>query len=151
MVRAQDVRWESVLFTLTDSEDYLGSPPECTDSASSWTTEYACGTKKFNRVLMWLFSLPDPAPAVTGGPAGGHLFPLPGMPSAPHLVPSRVWSEYKTPEGKMYFYNKITRVSVWEKPKDFDLIMPLPPELGASGLPSHSQQQPSSAPSMLSS
>ena len=95
--------------------------------------------------------LPDPAPTVTPGPTSSQPFPLPGMPNAPHLVPSRVWSEYKTPEGKPYFYNKITRVSVWEKPKDFDLIMPLPPELGAPGLTAHSHQQPSSAPGMLMS
>ena len=69
------------------------------------------------------------------------------MPSAPQLVPTRVWSEYSTPEGKPYFYNKVTRVSVWEKPKDFDLVMPLPAELG--GAPSltpqsQAQQFPSS-------
>ena len=82
------------------------------------------------------------------GPGPGHSFPggptPPGMPNASHLVPTRVWSDFHTPEGKPYFYNKITRVSVWEKPTDFDLVMPLPPELGApppSSAPASHQQQ----------
>ena len=58
--------------------------------------------------------------------------PLPGMPGAPQLVPTRVWSEHKTPEGKTYYYNKVTRQSGWEKPKDFELIMPLPVNFGVS-------------------
>lgn len=47
-------------------------------------------------------------------------------------MPTRVWSEHKTPEGKTYYYNKVTRQSGWEKPKDFELIMPLPVNFGVS-------------------
>ena len=64
---------------------------------------------------------------------------IPASPNASHLVPTRVWAEFQTPEGKPYFYNKITRVSVWERPTDFDLVMPLPPELG--GAPPTQQQR----------
>lgn len=53
-----------------------------------------------------------------------------GVGRAPQLLPTRVWSEFKNPEGKPYYYNKVTRQSVWQKPKDFDLIMPLPLNFG---------------------
>lgn len=71
---------------------------------------------------------------VTAGPvpnlssSGG--FPSPQLPSPglgpPQLVPTKVWAKYHTPEGKEYFYNKITKQSVWEMPPDFELIVPLP-------------------------
>ena len=35
------------------------------------------------------------------------------------------------PDSRVYFYNKVTRQSVWEKPKDFELVMPLPLNLAA--------------------
>lgn len=59
---------------------------------------------------------------------------LPGISSSlpPQLVPTRVWSEHKTQEGKIYFYNKVTKQSVWERPKDFELVMPLPSEFTPS-------------------
>ena len=62
-------------------------------------------------------------------------FPLPNMPGAPQLVPTKVWSEHTTPEGKTYYYNKVTRQSVWEKPKDFELVMPLPAGFGGGPPP----------------
>ena len=40
-----------------------------------------------------------------------------------HLVPPDIvqraaeWSEFKTPEGKSYFFSQLTKQSVWEKPK----------------------------------
>ena len=40
-----------------------------------------------------------------------------------------MWSDHQTPDGKVYYYNKVTRQSIWEKPKDFDLVMPLPSTL----------------------
>jgi hypothetical protein len=40
-----------------------------------------------------------------------------------------VWSEFKTSEGNVYYYNKVTRQSVWETPPDVDLVMPLPASL----------------------
>ena len=83
-------------------------------------------------------------PASTRAPAPRFPFHptprLPGLPSpgAPQLVPTRVWSEHKTQEGKIYFYNKVTKQSVWEKPKDFELVMPLPADFNtppSSGSP----------------
>ena len=43
----------------------------------------------------------------------------------PSLVPTRAWSKHQIPGSKTCFYNKITWQSVWEKPKDFELFMPL--------------------------
>ena len=57
--------------------------------------------------------------------------PLPNVGGAPQLVPARVWSEHQTPDSRVYYYNKVTRQSVWEKPKDFELVMPLPVNLAA--------------------
>lgn len=40
------------------------------------------------------------------------------------------------PEGKVYYFNKITQQSVWEKPTDFDLVIPLPVGgVGPTGIP----------------
>lgn len=33
--------------------------------------------------------------------------------------PASVWSEHTTPDGKKYYYNNMTKQSVWEKPADF--------------------------------
>ncbi len=41
-------------------------------------------------------------------------------------MPTRVWLDHKTPVGRTYYYNKVTKQSVWEMPKDFELVMPLP-------------------------
>lgn len=59
----------------------------------------------------------------------------PGFGGPPQLVPTKVWAEYHTSEGKIYFYNKITKQSVWEKPPDFELIMPLPPGIATTDSP----------------
>ena len=58
--------------------------------------------------------------------------PLSGLPPGISLVPQRVWSEHKNPDGKVYYYNKVTRQSVWDKPKDLELVMPLPAELAGT-------------------
>ena len=59
--------------------------------------------------------------------------PFPQTSSNALLVPTKVWSEHKNSEGKVYYYNKITLQSVWEKPKDFDLILPMPVAMASSG------------------
>lgn len=30
------------------------------------------------------------------------------------------WSEYTTPEGKKYYYNKKTKISTWKRPDVFE-------------------------------
>ena len=59
--------------------------------------------------------------------------PFPQTSSGALLVPTKVWSEHKNSEGKVYYYNKITLQSVWEKPKDFDLILPMPVAMASTG------------------
>jgi hypothetical protein len=50
--------------------------------------------------------------------------PLPGlMPVG--LLPPREWSEHRTADGKVYYYNSRTMQSVWERPKEMD--QPPPP------------------------
>ncbi|XP_064382447.1 transcription elongation regulator 1-like isoform X2 [Halichondria panicea] len=92
-----------------------------------------------------IISPPGPGPNPNLPSPGGFPFhPPPQLPTPPsggpsQLVPTRVWSEYHTPEGKLYFYNKITKQSVWERPSDVDLILPLPPEFSATGPPTTDQ------------
>ena len=78
--------------------------------------------------------IPQPtvvAPNTSAGSSVVALSPLPMVGGAPQLVPARVWSEHQMPDSRVYFYNKVTRQSVWEKPKDFELVMPLPLNLAA--------------------
>ena len=72
-----------------------------------------------------------PAAAPAAAPAAPPRLPFPGGGGA-LLVPTKVWSEHKNSEGKIYFYNKITLQSVWEKPKDFDLVLPMPVALASA-------------------
>ena len=58
---------------------------------------------------------------------------FPQSSSGAMLVPTKVWSEHKNSEGKVYYYNKITLQSVWGKPKDFDLILPMPVAMASTG------------------
>ena len=68
--------------------------------------------------------------------------PMPiATPTGPPLVPARVWSEHTTEDGRTYFYNKITMASVWERPKDFDLVLPLPVSL-AGNQPVKTKEEP---------
>ena len=70
---------------------------------------------------------PHGGPPDQGSPFGNLPpgFP-PVLPGNPQLVPTRVWSDHKTLDGRTYYYNKVTKQSVWEMPKDFELVMPLP-------------------------
>uniref|UniRef100_A0A915INZ7 WW domain-containing protein n=1 Tax=Romanomermis culicivorax TaxID=13658 RepID=A0A915INZ7_ROMCU len=42
-----------------------------------------------------------------------------------------VWSEHKSPDGRTYYYNNVTKQSVWEKPEE----MKSPKELVDSSCP----------------
>lgn len=46
--------------------------------------------------------------------------PEPVSQADPSLAPmgESVWVEYKTPEGRPYYFNRKTQQSVWEKPDD---------------------------------
>lgn len=74
----------------------------------------------------------------SSGPRPVPLVPFPppiGLPVGMPVIPQRIWSEHwmPGPEGKIYYFNKITQQSVWEKPTDFDLVVPLP--VGPTGVP----------------
>ena len=51
-----------------------------------------------------------------GFPGGFPRMPLPGMPGGPG--PKSEWSEFKTADGRPYYYNSRTMQSTWEKPKE---------------------------------
>eukprot|EP00731_Ephydatia_muelleri_P020676 Em0013g403a len=86
---------------------------------------------------------PTVAPNTSAGASVVAHSPLPMVGGAPQLVPARVWSEHQMPDSRIYYYNKVTRQSVWEKPKDFELVMPLPLNLAAIvGMESTDAQQP---------
>ncbi|KAL5471285.1 hypothetical protein EMCRGX_G029382 [Ephydatia muelleri] len=78
-----------------------------------------------------IISQPTVAPNTSAGASVVALSPLSMVGGAPQLVPARVWSEHQMPDSHIYYYNKVTRQSVWEKPKDFELVMPLPLNLAA--------------------
>ncbi|XP_037789191.1 LOW QUALITY PROTEIN: pre-mRNA-processing factor 40 homolog A-like [Penaeus monodon] len=78
------------------------------------------------------------SPATTPGPTSSNASPaniaMPGAPSPalPTTTPSTpsttksesskekksVWTEHKAPDGRIYFYNTVTRQSVWDKPDE---------------------------------
>ncbi|XP_065185202.1 transcription elongation regulator 1-like [Sycon ciliatum] len=81
---------------------------------------------------------PRPAmPLMAGGPppmAAMPPFPTPpGGNPIPPGAQARVWSEHKHPDGRTYYYNRLTTKSEWKKPEDFDTAMapitqvPIPP------------------------
>jgi len=37
----------------------------------------------------------------------------------------RLWTEHRTPEDQIYYYNAVTKTSVWTKPADFDATVPV--------------------------
>lgn len=61
-----------------------------------------------------------------------------------------MWSEHKSPDDdtRTYYYNKVTRQSSWEKPSDFELVMPLPANLDvlrpSEATPTSSEAPPTS-------
>ena len=73
---------------------------------------------------------PTSQPSLSSAPPQ---LPFPQTGGGAMLVPTKVWSEHKNSEGKVYYYNKITLQSVWEKPKDFDLILPMPVAMASTG------------------
>lgn len=49
--------------------------------------------------------------------------PPPGMMMPPPQA--KIWSEHKHPDGRTYFYNRLTMQSVWERPSNFDAMAPI--------------------------
>jgi transcription elongation regulator 1 len=54
-----------------------------------------------------------------------------------------VWSEHKREDGRTYYYNKITMTSVWTKPQDYDLVLPMPVALAGEQKEEKTEQQTS--------
>lgn len=54
--------------------------------------------------------------------------PPPGLPMPPPLGmppgPSSEWSEHRTADGRVYYYNSRTLQSTWERPKEMDQVPP---------------------------
>lgn len=50
------------------------------------------------------------------------------------LVPppfAPIWSEHMVTDGRKYYFNHITQQSTWEKPKDVQIICPVPPPIAS--------------------
>lgn len=45
-------------------------------------------------------------------------FPVFSMPPPGFPPPTCEWSEHKSPDGRTYYYNSITKQSAWEKPDE---------------------------------
>ena len=73
-------------------------------------------------------------------PPGLHMPPM-GMPPGP----GSEWSEHRTAEGRVYFYNSRTLQSTWERPKEMDQVPPpmqgMPPP-GISHFLNHANVKP---------
>lgn len=55
------------------------------------------------------FSMPPP-----GFPGAVDMMPFGGAP----VVPTTEWTEHKSPDGRIYYYNNVTKQSSWEKPDE---------------------------------
>ena len=70
-------------------------------------------------------------PPMPFGPGGPMLQNQPppfapvGLPAPPTtgLTQTKVWSEHKHPDGRTYYFNRLSMQSVWERPTDFDVTM----------------------------
>lgn len=60
-----------------------------------------------------------PPGSVPGMPmASGFPVPVFSMPPPGFPPPSCEWTEHKSPDGRTYYYNSITKQSAWEKPDE---------------------------------
>jgi pre-mRNA-processing factor 40 len=45
-------------------------------------------------------------------------FPGPPPPLFGQTPPPGIWQEHKTPEGRAYYYNSVTKITQWTKPEE---------------------------------
>lgn len=64
------------------------------------------------------FSMPPP-----GFPGSVGMLPLPG-------TPTTEWTEHKSPDGRTYYYNNVTKQSLWEKPDELKTIAEVSLDIG---------------------
>lgn len=57
----------------------------------------------------------QPMPMASGFPVPVFSMPPPAFPPPPTACE---WTEHKSPDGRTYYYNSITKQSAWEKPDE---------------------------------
>ncbi|KAL9982359.1 hypothetical protein ACROYT_G004391 [Oculina patagonica] len=77
-------------------------------------------------------------------PPGLHMPPM-GMPPSP----SSEWSEHRTAEGRVYYYNSRTLQSTWERPKEMDQGPPPMQVMPPPGMPPPGMLPPGLFPGLI--
>lgn len=68
-------------------------------------------------------NVPGNVPPMAGMPPMGGAFPVFSMPPPGFgVAPTSEWTEHKSPDGRTYYYNSITKQSAWEKPDELKTI-----------------------------
>lgn len=66
---------------------------------------------------------PGSVPPMAGMPPMSGTYPVFNMPPPGFgIPPTSEWSEHKSPDGRTYYYNSITKQSAWEKPDELKTI-----------------------------
>eukprot|EP00667_Euglena_gracilis_P005167 EG_transcript_5198 len=76
----------------------------------------------------------QPGPPATAAAAAAPVSPTPTT-AAPTPAPQDVWVEGVSPQGVKYYFNKVTKVSTWDRPAELDRPPP-PPKPEAPAAPS---------------
>ena len=67
------------------------------------------------------------ATATTSAPAATPAADEPAPPAPSGDAPAHNWKEYKTKEGKVYYYDKVSKKTQWTRPAEMDETEPPPP------------------------